>query len=64
MDTRESSLGRGSVATADMKARIAFLRGAGRDVIDVLWRRHVEAIYGTGYSYDFAERDQADRRHR
>lgn len=48
--------GRGPTATADMKARIAALRRDGRDVLDVLWRRHLDAINGSGYVYDFVER--------
>lgn len=51
------TLGRGEIATADMKTRINVLRSQGRDVIDVLWDRHRVALLGDGYSYEYAERD-------
>ncbi len=55
MDTsrfRGHDLGRGPVATADMKARIAALRADGRDILHVLWTRHVHALAGDGYAYE------------
>lgn len=52
---RGADLGRGPTATADMKARIAALRRANVDVLEALWRRHIEAITGAGYVYDYAE---------
>jgi hypothetical protein len=55
----EHNLGRGLVATADMKARIAALRKQGVDVIDALWERNRLAVLGEGYTYDFA-REAAD----
>ncbi len=53
---RGADLGRGSLATADMKARIAALRREGVDIVDALWRRHVNAITGAGYVYDHTDR--------
>lgn len=50
----EHNLGRGHVATADMKARIAALRAQGADVIDALWERNRQAVLGEGYNYEFA----------
>lgn len=46
--------GRGPVAVEDMKARLADMRRRGIDPIPVLWERHVRAIYGNGYTYEFA----------
>jgi hypothetical protein len=51
-DTRT---GRGSVAVADMKARIAALKDQGEDVVDRLWERSRLAELGDGYRYEFAE---------
>lgn len=51
----KSTLGRGPVAVADMKARIAALTDAGEDVIDALWRRHLVAVLGDGYTYEYAD---------
>lgn len=51
----EHNLGRGELATSDMKARIAALRRQGLDVIDVLWDRNRLAVSGEGYSYEFAQ---------
>ncbi len=48
------NLGRGPVATADMKARIAALRRAGADVVSELWERNRSAVLGEGYRYEFA----------
>jgi siroheme synthase (precorrin-2 oxidase/ferrochelatase) len=50
--------GRGPVATADMKARIAALLKERWDmdfVINQLWERHVDAVLGDGYSYEFTD---------
>ncbi len=52
-------LGRGEQATTDMKRRIAALREGGADVLDALWRRHLAAVHGEGYQYEFAEREAA-----
>lgn len=50
-------LGRGEIATLDMKLRIAALRAQGADVLEVLWQRHVAAVVaGEGYVYEYAER--------
>lgn len=55
------NLGRGPEATADMKARIAALRGAGVDLIDALWERNRRAVLGEGYRYDLAQRTEPVR---
>jgi hypothetical protein len=44
--------GRGPIAVADMKARLA----AGWTVSDLYDRMHDAEINGTGYSYDYAEK--------
>lgn len=50
--------GRGEVATADMKVRIAALRAQGRDVVGVLWERHHRAVLlGQGFTYECAAPD-------
>lgn len=38
-----------------MKLRVAALRAEGVNVIDVLWERHVRALSGEGYVYDYAD---------
>lgn len=48
-------VGRGSTATADMKARIAALKRDGADVLDALWERNRRAVAGEGFDYEFAE---------
>lgn len=48
-------VGRGRIATADMKARIAALKGSGADVLDALWERNRRAVLGEGFSYEFAD---------
>ncbi len=48
-------LGRGPVATADMKARIAALRSQGADVIETLIERHRIALT-EGHTYEYAGR--------
>jgi hypothetical protein len=50
----DTGQGRGRLATADMKARIAALREQGVDVIDALWERNRLAVLGEGYTYDLA----------
>lgn len=58
--TEYVNLGRGQVATEDMKKRIAVLRQGGADVIDVLWDRHRAAVLGEGYHYEYATHDNVD----
>jgi hypothetical protein len=41
-----------------MKRRIAALRAEGADVLDELWRRHLAAVHGEGYRYEYAEQGQ------
>jgi hypothetical protein len=36
-----------------MKARIEFLRTQDVDLIEVLYRRHMLAVTGDGYTYEF-----------
>ncbi len=58
MDHPPYSLGRGPVAAADMKARIAALREAGytdQELFAILWDRTRQAELGEGYTYEFAE---------
>ncbi len=50
----DEMLGRGTTATADMKARIAALRSQGADVIETLLERHRRALLGEGYTYEYA----------
>jgi hypothetical protein len=57
--TTPYDVGRGSTATADMKARIEALKGSGADVLDALWERNRRAVSGEGYHYEFAQ-DRAD----
>lgn len=52
---RSSDLGRGPVATRDMKYRIAALRAEGKDIVGALLERHVRAVAGEGYTYEFAD---------
>lgn len=52
-------LGRGGVATEDMKRRIEALQDDGRDVIDALWERYVRAVAGEGFRYEYAEQQPA-----
>jgi len=60
----EKNPGRGPVATADMKARIAaFQTEHGRwkmnALIDHLWERNRQAVVeGKGYDYEFARRSE------
>lgn len=50
------NVGRGEVAVADMKARIAALRAQGvEDVVAVLWERSFLAERGSGYRYEYAD---------
>jgi hypothetical protein len=54
----ESYAGRGKVATADMKARIASLRAngfTGEQIISILYDRLRVAEQGDGFIYDHAE---------
>lgn len=51
---RATDLGRGEVATLDMKRRIAALRAAKADVLSALWERHLRAEAGDGYRYEYA----------
>lgn len=51
---RSTDLGRGELATRDMKVRIASLRAGGTDVVTVLWSRYVCAVTGEGFNYEFA----------
>lgn len=53
--------GRGALATADMKRRIARLKNHGVDldeIITILWQRTLEAERGEGYRYDYAPSDE------
>lgn len=54
-DKPTRAVGRGRLATADMKARIAALRAQGADVVDALWERNYRAILGEGFRYECAE---------
>lgn len=54
MEPTTYDVGRGDIATADMKARLAALRGDGTDWLDVLWERNRRANLGEGYDYGFA----------
>ncbi len=55
MVMRNHDLGRGPVATADMKARIAALKSQGADIIETLIERHRNALR-EGYTYEYAGR--------
>lgn len=53
----ENSLGRGAVATSDMKARLAALKSEGRgadEILDSLWHRHHQAVTGDWHTYEYA----------
>lgn len=57
-----SNVGRGSIATEDMKARIEVLRRQGADVVDVLWERNRRAVLdGEGFRYEYAETQPAGK---
>jgi hypothetical protein len=56
----ERRLGRGEIATTDMKARIAALQANGLNsvqILSVLWDRCMSAEQGAGYQYEYAEAD-------
>ncbi len=50
--------GRGELAVADMKARIAALRAQDVDVVQALWERTWEAFRAGGYTYEYAQAQQ------
>lgn len=53
---RGRDLGRGQLATLDMKHRVAALRAEGKDVVSVLWDRYTRAaVCGEGFNYEYAE---------
>lgn len=53
-----SKLGRGDKAVADMKARIESMKSQGKDgkeILESLWNRNLQALSGEGYTYEYAE---------
>lgn len=59
MVLRRQVLGRGDIATRDMKVRIAKLRADGANVVDVLWARFAASHIGE-LEYDCAERERVE----
>lgn len=55
MEQSRQQLGRGPVATQDMRRRIAALRDQGADLVDTLWDRYHVAVNGEGFRYDYAD---------
>lgn len=59
MALQRQVLGRGDIATRDMKLRVGKLRADGADVVGVLWARFAASHIGE-LKYDHAERQEPE----